>query len=66
MFGADTQGCDGDTLLKQLWNHSDAILCCSLKTIVRFLGSYSYFYFFNCFWSSVQMFDLVWIGLEPG
>ncbi|KAF3607144.1 hypothetical protein DY000_02047574 [Brassica cretica] len=33
MFGADTQGCDGDTLLKQLWNHSDAILCCSLKTI---------------------------------
>lgn len=59
MFGADTQGCDGDTLLKQLWNHSDAILCCSLKTNVRFYSVY-------CFWSSVQMFDLVWIGLEPG
>ncbi|CAE5958902.1 unnamed protein product [Arabidopsis arenosa] len=32
LFGADSQSCGGDTLLKQLWNHSDAILCCSLKT----------------------------------
>ncbi|KAG7598752.1 Homeobox-like domain superfamily [Arabidopsis suecica] len=32
LFGSDSQSCGGDTLLKQLWNHSDAILCCSLKT----------------------------------
>jgi homeobox-leucine zipper protein len=32
LFGADSQSCGGDTLLKQLWDHSDAILCCSLKT----------------------------------
>ncbi|CAA7062368.1 unnamed protein product [Microthlaspi erraticum] len=32
LLGPDSQACDGDTLLKQLWNHTDAILCCSLKT----------------------------------
>jgi homeobox-leucine zipper protein len=37
LFGADSQSCGGDTLLKQLWDHSDAILCCSLKTNVRIL-----------------------------
>jgi homeobox-leucine zipper protein len=31
LFGSDSQT-SGDTLLHQLWNHSDAILCCSLKT----------------------------------
>lgn len=24
----------GDTVLKQLWHHSDAILCCSMQTNV--------------------------------
>ncbi|CAN6996132.1 unnamed protein product [Brassica rapa subsp. trilocularis] len=31
LFGSDSQT-SGDTLLRQLWNHTDAILCCSLKT----------------------------------
>ncbi|KAL0721096.1 hypothetical protein Bca4012_035695 [Brassica carinata] len=31
LFGSDSQTND-DTLLRQLWNHTDAILCCSLKT----------------------------------
>lgn len=35
LFGADSEACDGDALLKNLWNHTDAILCCSLKTNVR-------------------------------
>ncbi|KDP34935.1 hypothetical protein JCGZ_09223 [Jatropha curcas] len=30
LFRVDSQA--GDALLKQLWNHSDAIMCCSLKT----------------------------------
>ncbi|XP_044507645.1 homeobox-leucine zipper protein ATHB-14-like [Mangifera indica] len=30
LFRVDTQA--GDALLKQLWHHSDAIMCCSLKT----------------------------------
>ncbi|GMI77443.1 ARABIDOPSIS THALIANA HOMEOBOX PROTEIN 14, PHABULOSA 1D, PHABULOSA [Hibiscus trionum] len=30
LLRADSQA--GDALLKQLWHHSDAILCCSLKT----------------------------------
>ncbi|TYG97032.1 hypothetical protein ES288_A10G004700v1 [Gossypium darwinii] len=30
LLRADSQS--GDALLKQLWNHSDAIMCCSLKT----------------------------------
>lgn len=30
LFPADSQS-GGDSLLKQLWQHSDAILCCSLK-----------------------------------
>lgn len=32
LFRVDTQA--GDALLKQLWHHSDAIMCCSLKTNV--------------------------------
>ncbi|CAH8365575.1 unnamed protein product [Eruca vesicaria subsp. sativa] len=31
LFGSDSQT-SGDTLLHQLWNHTDAILCCSMKT----------------------------------
>ncbi|EOA26257.1 hypothetical protein CARUB_v10022629mg [Capsella rubella] len=31
LFGSGSQT-SGDTLLHQLWNHTDAILCCSLKT----------------------------------
>ncbi|CAF2095551.1 BnaA05g09120D [Brassica napus] len=31
LFGSDSQT-SGDTLLRQLWSHTDAILCCSLKT----------------------------------
>ncbi|KAG6691869.1 hypothetical protein I3843_10G082800 [Carya illinoinensis] len=30
LFQVDTQA--GDAILKQLWHHSDAILCCSVKT----------------------------------
>ncbi|GLT35716.1 hypothetical protein SLA2020_101430 [Shorea laevis] len=30
LFRVDSQA--GDALLKQLWHHSDAIMCCSLKT----------------------------------
>ncbi|KAJ9140867.1 hypothetical protein P3X46_031461 [Hevea brasiliensis] len=30
LFQVDSQA--GDALLKQLWHHSDAIMCCSLKT----------------------------------
>ncbi|KAF9666577.1 hypothetical protein SADUNF_Sadunf16G0243300 [Salix dunnii] len=30
LFRAESQA--GDALLKQLWHHSDAIMCCSLKT----------------------------------
>ena len=32
LFRVDSQA--GDALLKQLWHHSDAIMCCSLKTNV--------------------------------
>ncbi|KAG2684626.1 hypothetical protein I3760_10G084500 [Carya illinoinensis] len=32
LFQVDTQA--GDAILKQLWHHSDAILCCSVKTNV--------------------------------
>ncbi|KAL0774967.1 hypothetical protein Bca101_040119 [Brassica carinata] len=31
LFGSDSQT-SGDTLLHQLWSHTDAILCCSMKT----------------------------------
>ncbi|KAL0897028.1 hypothetical protein Bca101_080989 [Brassica carinata] len=31
LFGSDSQ-ISGDTLLHQLWSHTDAILCCSMKT----------------------------------
>lgn len=34
LLRVDSQG--GDAVLKQLWNHSDAIMCCSLKTNVTF------------------------------
>lgn len=30
----------GDALLKQLWHHSDAIMCCSLKTNVIHLTNH--------------------------
>ncbi|KAL0290324.1 UNVERIFIED_CONTAM: Homeobox-leucine zipper protein ATHB-14 [Sesamum calycinum] len=30
LFPADSQG--GDAVLKQLWHHADAIMCCSIKT----------------------------------
>ena len=35
-FGSDllrTDSLGGDALLRQLWDHQDAILCCSLKVI---------------------------------
>lgn len=35
-FGSDllrTDSLGGDSLLRQLWDHQDAILCCSLKVI---------------------------------
>lgn len=35
LFRVDSQA--GDAVLKQLWHHSDAIMCCSLKTNVRTL-----------------------------
>jgi hypothetical protein len=41
LFRVDSQA--GDAILKQLWHHSDAILCCSVKTNVIF-----FFCFFSC------------------
>lgn len=32
----------GDALLKQLWHHSDAIMCCSLKTNVMNIPSFEF------------------------
>lgn len=33
----------GDSLLKTLWHHSDAIMCCSMKTNVMALSACSFF-----------------------
>lgn len=36
LLQAAAESSAGDAILKQLWHHSDAIMCCSVKTNVRF------------------------------
>lgn len=43
LFRIDSQA--GDAILKQLWHHSDALLCCSVKTNVTNFPASSDFLF---------------------
>ena len=66
LFPTDSQ--DGDPLLKLLWQHSDAIMCCSLKASLKVLCWYQVILYFKvrlfsnaCGWQS----NIFWYGYIP-
>lgn len=48
LVSSDSLG--GDTVLKHLWHHQDAILCCSLKVQIQFLEHGVSYLIQICYW----------------
>lgn len=62
LLRADTQV--GDSVLKLLWHHSDAIMCCSLKANVISTSVILYYFHLNfCFVESLVVFGLRMSGI---